>query len=215
MHDLPPAALPEPVLLYDSPRAPNPRRVRIFMAEKGIELPRREIDIMAGVHFGEAYRGRIGTHHVPALELADGSILTESVAICRYLEAFHPEPNLMGRDAREAAEIEMWQRRVEFQLLLPVAFVLRHGNPAMAVLESPQVPEWAAANRPRVLQGLRWLDARLSRAPFVAGDRFTVADITAIVAIDFMRTIRQPLPEDCPALGAWAGRVRARPSMVP
>jgi glutathione S-transferase len=121
----------------------------------------------------------------------------------------------MGGDAREAAEIEMWQRRVEFQLLMPVAFVLRHGNPAMAVLERPQVPEWAEANRPRVVQGLAWLDARLARAPFVAGERFTIADITAIVTLDFMRTIRQPVPEECRALAAWAALVRARPGMVP
>jgi glutathione S-transferase len=201
------APLPEPVLFYDSPRAPNPRRVRIFLAEKGLDLPREEIDIMAGVHFRAEYRSRIGTHHVPALALADGTVLTESIAICRYLEALVPEPNLFGRDARETAVIEMWQRRVEFQLLLPVGYVLRHGNPAMKVLED-QVPEWAAANRPRVLAGLDWLDKRLAQAPFVAGDRFTVADISAVVAIDFMRTIRQPIPE-------WAARVRARPSMVP
>ncbi len=204
--------LPAPVLLYDSPRAPNPRRVRIFLAEKGIDLPRAEIDIMAGAQFDDAYRTRVGTHHVPALELADGSILTESVAICRYIEALCPEPNLFGHDAREAAEIEMWQRRVEFQLLLPIAYVLRHGNPAMAVMED-QVPAWAEANRARVQAGLAWLGARLGQATHLAGDRFTLADITAIVAIDFMRTIREPVPEG--AVAEWAARVRARPSMVP
>lgn len=207
-------AAPLPVRLYDTPRAPNPRRVRIFMAEKGIDLPRVEIDIMAGVHFRAEYRTRIGTHHVPALELSDGTVLTETVAICRYLEAIHPEPNLFGRTPLETAEVEMWQRRVEFQLLLPVAYVLRHGNPAMKVLED-QVPEWAEANRPRVLAGLAWLESRLRQAPFLAGPRFTLADITAIVAIDFMRTIRQPLPEDHHALADWAGRVRARGTLVP
>ncbi|HEU0223071.1 MAG TPA: glutathione S-transferase [Paracoccaceae bacterium] len=214
MDEMPRTRLPDPVLLYDTPRAPNPRRVRIFLAEKGVELPRTEIDIMQGVHFRAEYRARIGTHHVPALELEDGTILTESIAICRYIEALHPEPNLFGRDPLEMAQIEMWQRRVEFQLLLPVGFVLRHSSPAMKSMED-QVPEWAEANRPRVVKGLYWMNDRLSRAHYVAGERFTVADISAIVAIDFMRTIRQAIPEECAALAEWAQRVRARPSMVP
>ncbi|GIX15648.1 MAG: glutathione S-transferase [Paracoccaceae bacterium] len=206
--------LPAPVLLHDSARAPNPRRVRIFMAEKGITLPARDVDIMAGAHFRPEYRALTGTHHVPALELSDGTVLTETVAICRYLEAWRPEPNLMGRDPLEAARIEMWQRRMEFQLLQPIAFVLRHSNPAMAVLEQPQIPQWAEANRPRVAAALADLDARLAGAPYVAGDRYTIADITAIVAVDFMRTIRQPIPEGCAALAAWAARIRARPAVA-
>ena len=152
----------EPVLLIDCRPAPNPRRVRMFLAEKGLALPTEQVDIMAGEQF-RAHAARVGTHHVPALLLEDGRCLTESVAICRYIEALTPEPNLMGRDPLEAAEIEMWQRRVEFQLLQPIAFVLRHGNPKMAVMED-QCPEWAEANRPRVLDGLAWLDARLGRA---------------------------------------------------
>ncbi|MEM9013324.1 MAG: glutathione S-transferase [Pseudomonadota bacterium] len=206
-------SLPQPTLLYESHRAPNPRRVQIFLAEKAVEIPRQEVDIMAGHHFGADYRDRIGTHHVPALELEDGSVLTETVAICRYIEALSPEPNLMGRDAREAAEIEMWQRRVEFQLLMPIAFVARHGLPAMQVLEQTQVPEWADANRPRVLAGLAWLDKRLQTSPFVAGDRFTIADITAVVGIDFMRVIRTGIPDDAVSLDTWLEKVRGRPSM--
>ncbi|MEL6233855.1 MAG: glutathione S-transferase [Pseudomonadota bacterium] len=207
--------LPQPIRLYDTARAPNPRRVRIFLDEKGLSLPVTDVTIMTGAHKASGYRDRAGTHHVPALELADGTMLTETVAICRYLEALVPEPALMGRDAREAAIIEMWQRRVEFQLLMPIAFVLRHGNPAMAVLESPQVAVWAEHNRPRVVDALHWLDRRLAGSEHVAGAEFSIADITAIVAVDFMRTIKQPIPEACAALSAWAARVRARPSMRP
>ncbi|MXU66799.1 glutathione S-transferase family protein [Oceanomicrobium pacificus] len=205
--------LPRPDLLVEAPYAPNPRRVRIFMAEKGIDLPREQVDIMAGEQF-LAHAERVGTFHVPALHLDDGSWLTETVAICRYLEALHPEPNLMGRDAREAAEIEMWSRRMEFQLFYPVAQVLRHGNPKMAVMED-QVPQWAEANRTRVQSGLELLEHALSRDGYVAAGRYTIADITAFVAVEFMRTIRQELPEAHDATHVWRGLIRARPSSVP
>jgi glutathione S-transferase len=203
--------LPRPVLLIDCAPAPNPRRVRIFMAEKGIVLPVEQVDIMAGAQFRE-HAARVGTHHVPALQLEDGRYLTESVAICRYLEALVPEPNLMGRDPLEAAEVEMWHRRVEFQLMAPVAAVLRHGNPKMAVMED-QCPEWAKANRPRVFKALEWLNERLQRSPFVAGERFTVADIAAVVAVDFLRPVRIAVPEERAALIDWRQRTAERPSM--
>jgi glutathione S-transferase len=204
--------LPRPELLVDCRPAPNPRRVRIFMAEKGVELPTEQVDIMAGDQF-RGHAERVGTFHVPAVRLEDGRWLTESVAICRYLEALVPEPNLMGRDPLEAAEIEMWQRRVEFQLLLPIAQVLRHGNPKMAVMED-QCPPWADANRPRVTAGLRWLDARLGASAYVVGDRFTIADITAVVAVDFLKPTRIAVPEDCANLIAWRAAQAARPSLT-
>ncbi|MEL6126351.1 MAG: glutathione S-transferase [Pseudomonadota bacterium] len=205
--------LPSPIMLHDTPRAPNPRRVRIFMAEKGISLPVTPVDIMTGEQFA-AHKDRVGSHNVPALALEDGSFLTETVAICRYLEALHPEPNLMGRDPLETARIEMWSRRVEFQLMFPVASVLRHGNPAMAVMEE-QCPAWAEANGPRVARGLVWLNASLEGKDYLAGDRFTVADITALVTVDFMRTIRTPVPEEHGATHRWLERVRARDTLVP
>jgi glutathione S-transferase len=204
--------LPRPELLVDCRPAPNPRRVRIFLAEKGVKLPVEQVDIMAGDQF-RAHAARVGTHHVPALRLSDGRWLTESVAICRYLEALWPEPNLMGVDPLETAEVEMWNRRVEFQLLAPIAAVLRHGNPKMAVMED-QCPEWAAANRPRVAAALGWLDARLAASPFVAGGRFTIADITAAVAVDFLRPTRIAVPEDCRALAAWRAGLAERPSLA-
>lgn len=207
-------ALPAIEMLYDTPRAPNPRRVRLFIAEKGIVVPTRDVTIMDGSHFRPEYQGKVGSFHVPALGLTDGIILTETVAICRYIEALHPTPNLMGEDALELATIEMWSRRVEFQLLLPIAQVLRHGNPAMAVLESPQCAEWAEVNRPRVVAALDWLEGVLAKTPYVAGDRFTIADITALVAVEFMRAIKQPLPETHTASHDWLTRLRARPGYV-
>lgn len=205
--------IPRPVRLLSSPRAPSPRRVTIFMAEKGIELPVEHVDIMAGEHFQEPYLERVGRPIVPAMEFSDGTILTETVAICRYFEDTVLDPNLMGSDPVDAAIVEMWQRRVEQGLLMPIAQVLRHTNPHMAVLEK-QVPAWGDANRERVQTGLETLDARLSETPFIAGDRFTIADITAIVSIDFMRTIRHAIPDTATHLLRWQDTVRSRPSMA-
>ncbi|MGB0411048.1 MAG: glutathione S-transferase family protein [Pikeienuella sp.] len=205
-------SLPTPVRLYESRRAPNPRRVGIFLAEKGVAVERVEIDIMGGEHFQGAHKSRAGNHHVPVLELSDGTCLSETMAICRYLEALYPEPSLMGADPLAAATIEMWQRRMEFSVLMPIAFVARHTIPAMQALEHVQVPEWGEANRPRMEAGLRELDARLCVSPHVAGEHFSVADITAWVALDFMRVLRTPLPEGCDALAEWHGRMHARPS---
>ncbi|MFV0474995.1 MAG: glutathione S-transferase family protein [Pikeienuella sp.] len=207
-------SLPALVRIYETRRAPNPRRVSIFLAEKGLEVERVEVDIMAGRHFEEDHRRKAGSHHVPVAELSDGSFLTETVAICRYIEALHPEPNLMGEDAREVAIIEMWQRRMEFSLLQNIAFVARHTIPAMAALEHVQVPEWGAACVPRMEEALRGLDARLRESPFIAGDRFTIADITAWVAVDFMRVLRRDPPGGCDALAAWRETLRARPSAL-
>ncbi|MEM7522472.1 MAG: glutathione S-transferase [Pseudomonadota bacterium] len=205
-------SLPSLVRLYENRRAPNPRRVGIFLAEKGVEVERVEIDIMAGEHFEDGHRGKAGSHHVPVAELSDGSFLTETVAICRYIEALHPEANLMGVDAREAAEIEMWQRRMEFSVLMNIAFVARHTIPAMQALEHAQVPAWGEACVPRMEAALTGLDQRLRVAPYIAGDRFTIADITAWVALDFMRVLRRAAPDGCDALAEWHARMRERPS---
>ncbi|SET26745.1 glutathione S-transferase family protein [Oceanicella actignis] len=202
--------LPAMHRLYVTSTAPNPRRVLAFLAEKGVEVELVELDMGRREHYDPEYVARAGAPVIPALELENGEFLTESVAICRYVEALHPEPNLMGRDGLEAARIEMWQRRVEFGLLLPVGFVFRHSHPSMAGFEN-QVPEWAEANRPRVLAGLEMLDRRLSSAPFVAGERFTIADITAWLAIDFMRVTRIAPPEELEALRRWHARLADRP----
>lgn len=204
--------MPALVRLFESRRAPNPRRVGIFLAEKGVEVDRVEVDIMGGEHFGDDHRGKAGSHHVPVAELADGTHLTETVAICRYVEALNPDPNLMGADPKEAAVIEMWQRRMEFSVLMNVAFVARHTIPAMQALETVQVPAWGEACVPRMEAALEALDQRLRASPYIAGDRFTIADITAWVALDFMRVLRRQPPETCAALVEWHGRMRARPS---
>lgn len=197
--------------LIDSARAPNPRRVKIFMAEKGVAFPVEDVSIMEGQHKTKDYRARVGAPVVPAFVLEDGSTLTETMAMCRYLEALYPDPNLMGEGALEIAQIDMWSRRIEFGLLMPIAMVLRHANPAMAVLEN-QVPEWGEANKPRVSAALKWLDKHLGESEFMAGARYSVADITALVAIDFMRAIKMPIPEDHGNLLRWREALNARAS---
>ncbi|MEX2518434.1 MAG: glutathione S-transferase [Paracoccaceae bacterium] len=207
-------ALPTLVRIFESRRAPNPRRVSIFLAEKGLEVERVEVDIMSGEHLKDGHRLKAGSHHVPVVELSDGTFLSETVAICRYVEALHPEPNLMGRDAKEAAIIEMWQRRMEFSVLMNIAYVARHTIPAMQTLERQQVPEWGEACIPRMEAALRALDARLRESPFIACERFTIADITAMVGLDFMRVLRRGPPEGCEALAEWREHLKERPSAV-
>jgi len=204
-------SLPGIATLIDSARAPNPRRVKVFMAEKGIEFPVEDVSIMEGEHKQRDYLHRVGAPVVPAFVLEDGSVLTETMAMCRYLEALYPEPNLMGEGALEQAQIEMWSRRVEFGLLMPIAMVLRHANPAMAVLEE-QVPSWGEANVPRVGKALKWMNKVLGQSEYVAGARYTVADITTLIAVDFMRAIKIAIPEDHENLLRWRSAVGARAS---
>lgn len=202
------------MLLYDAPRAPNPRRVRIFLAEKGVDLPTREIDLMALEHTKTDYARINPLRAVPALVLDDGAVLTESVAICRYIEWLHPDPPLFGRDGREQAFVEMWQRRMEFALFLPVAFAFRHSHPRMAVMEKPQFPDFAEAQRVRATQAMRYLDAELSDRAFVAGEEFTIADITAFVALELTKLARIGVPQDLNHLARWRALVGARPSVA-
>jgi glutathione S-transferase len=198
--------------LYDSKMAPNPRRVRIFLAEKGIGVPTEQVDMMAKQHLTPEYTAINPLQRMPALELDDGTIISESIAICRYFEALQPEPALFGAGAKEIAIVEMWNRRCELNLLFSVAHVFRHTHPAMKELEVPQVPAWAEANRPRVIDFLRILDAELAGHAFVAGDHYTVADITALCAIDFMKPTRIAVPEELANVKRWHAAVSARPS---
>ena len=203
--------LPAPVCYYTTPRAPNGRRTDIFIAEKGIDLPTKAINLMEGEHKRPEYLEKTGSPQIPALELADGAVLVETQAICRYLEALHPEPNMMGRDALEIATVEMWQRRIEMRLMATIAFAFRHLNPKMAALED-QSPDWGETNRGRIDGRLAELDRQLQGREFVCCDRLTVADITGLVAVDFLRLIRHPVPDGMTALRAWHERMRARPS---
>jgi glutathione S-transferase len=200
--------------LYDGGRAPNPRRTRIFLAEKGIKLPMEQIDLGAMQHRSAAYTAVNPIQRVPALELDDGTVITESIAICRYFEELQPDPPLFGRGALEVARVEMWNRRLELHLLFPVSHVFRNSHPAMKEMEVPQVPAWAEANKPRVLEFIALLDRELVSRPFVAGDKFTVADITGLVAVDFMKPAKLAVPDELKNLKRWHAEVSARPSVA-
>lgn len=192
--------------------APNPRRVRIFLAEKGIEVPYEEVDLMKGELKTADFTKLNRFQRVPVLILDDGTSLPETMAICRYFDETKPEPALFGTGALERAMVEMWNRRMELGLLFCVAQVFRHLHPAMAQLEVPQVAAWGEANRPRVLEILQYLDEELGTRRYIAGDHYSVADITALVAIDFMKPARIQRPEGLKNLSRWHEEVSARPS---
>ncbi|HTZ03283.1 MAG TPA: glutathione S-transferase [Xanthobacteraceae bacterium] len=198
--------------LYDGGRAPNPRRVRIFLAEKGITVPTEQVDLNALQQRSQVYTAINPMQRVPALVLDDGTVIAESIAICRYFEALHPEPPLFGQGALETALVEMWNRRAELHLLFPVASVFQHLHPAMRQMVQPQVPDWGEANKPRVMSFLRFLDGELAQREFVAGARYSVADITAMIAVDFMRVSKLAVPEDLVNVRRWHQAVSARPS---
>jgi glutathione S-transferase len=198
--------------LYDSGRAPNPRRTRIFLAEKGISLPTEQVDIMKMEHKRPEYAAINPLQRMPSLVLDDGTVITESIAICRYFEALRPEPPLFGVGAKEVAQVEMWNRRCEINFMSNVAAVFRHLHPSMKELEVPQVPEWAEANKPRVTWFLGLLDRELGSREFIAGDRYSVADITALVSVDFMRPAKLEMPEGLGNIKRWHAAVSARPS---
>jgi glutathione S-transferase len=198
--------------IIQSHLAPNPRRVRIFLAEKGIELPYEDVDLMKQEHKENGFSQFNPMKQVPVLLLDDGTSLSETVAICRYFERTHPEPCLFGNGALDEAKVEMWNRRVELGLLYTVAQVFRHLHPAMKDLEVPQIPQWAEANRPRVYDMLCFLDKELGTRPYIAGDAYSIADITALVAVDFMKPARIARPAELANLTRWHDQVSLRPS---
>jgi glutathione S-transferase len=198
--------------LYDGGRAPNPRRVKVFLAEKGITVPIEQIDLGKLAHKSPQYTAINPLQRVPALELDDGTIISESITICRYFERLHPEPPLFGTDARDGALVEMWERRIEFHLLGPISHVFRNSHPAMKEMEVPQVAAWADANKPRVMDFLALLDGELKSRRYVAGDRYSVADITGMIAVDFMKPAKLVVPDTMSNLKRWHDGVSARPS---
>lgn len=198
--------------LYFSKRAPNPRRVSWVVAEKGAnDIELIDINILTGEHKTPEYRAKVGLPTVPALELDDGTVITESVAICRYIESLYPEPNLFGRTPKEVAVIEMWTRRAEMMLATPLMLTVRHTHPALAVLEQ-QVPEVAQSNRTAAERALKLFEAQLGAHAFIAGDTISIADIVAFIGFDFARMVRFAIPEDMPNLTRWASAMRARPA---
>jgi glutathione S-transferase len=199
--------------LYDGGRFPNPRRVRVFLAEKDITMPPLEqVDLAGMQQKTEGFTALNPLQAIPVLELDDGTVISESVAICRYFEELHPAPPLFGRDAREKALVEMWNRRLEFGLFANITAIFRHGHPGMAGHEVPQVKEWADANHDKLAANLRILDNQLARHIFVTGDTYTIADITAQIAVDFMRLPKLSIPDDCSHIRRWHALVSARPS---
>jgi len=201
--------------LYVSGYAPNPRRVTMFIAEKGIVgIETVMVDLAANEHKSELFRAKNPLARTPALELDDGRVLTESRAICTYLEGLHPQPNLMGVDAEERAFIEMADRRAEMHLLLGIANAVRHTHPALANLEQPQFPEFGASQGQKMREAASWLDSVLATQLFMAGDRYTVADITAFCALEFARGLMKYRPgaEGLVHLQAWRDRISERPS---
>jgi glutathione S-transferase len=202
----------KPMKLYDGGRAPNPRRVRVFLAEKGIAVPMVQVDLGRLEHKSEAFAAVNPVQRVPVLELDDGTRISESIAICRYFEELNPEPALFGTSAIELALTEMWNRRLELHLFFPISHVFRNSHPAMAQMEVPQVPAWAEANKPRIADFLQILDRELANRPFVAGDRYSVADITGLCAVDFMKPAKLAVPDDCANVRRWHAEVAARPS---
>jgi glutathione S-transferase len=198
--------------LYDTPLAPNPRRVRWVMAEKAIDdIEVVTLNLMEGQHKTPEYLAKAGLANVPMLELDDGTCITESVAICRYLESRYPEPNLFGATPEETAVIEMWMRRGELMVSLPFMNMVRHSHPAMAALEA-QSPEVAERSRKGGLGGLKLLERRLADHEWLAGERITIADIVTFSGLDFGRMIKFSVPEELPQVTRWVEAMRARPA---
>lgn len=201
--------------IIETKKAPNPRRLRMFLAEKGIEIDFKEVDLMEGDLKLESFTKLNPMQRVPVLVFDDGTCLSETVAICRYFEEITPQPALFGSGALERARVEMWNRRVELGLFFHIAQAFRHLHPAMAHLEVPQVGAWGEANIPKALDALAMLDRVLAGRRFIVGDNYSIADITALVAVDFMKpaNIERPKGEhQLVNLERWYEDVAARPS---
>jgi glutathione S-transferase len=197
--------------LYDSAMAPNPRRVRIFLAEKGITVPTVQVDIGKSENRSPEFLAKNPLGGVPVLELDDGSFLSESVAICLYFELLHPQPPLLGTDARDKAFVEMWQRRMELGLLGNTAGCFRNTHPFFKG-RIPQVAEYGAVCKEAAVKQLAWLDGVLAKSKFIAGDRYTIADITALVGIDFGKVSDIRIQPEQKNLARWYQEVSTRPS---
>ncbi len=198
--------------IIETKSAPNPRRVRIFLAEKGITVPFEEVEFKKETFRAESFTKLNPMQRIPVLVLDDGRALSETVAICRYFEELHPEPALFGKGAFGKAEVEMWQRRMELNLLNPIAQAFRHLHPSMAGLEVPQVKEWGEANKGRATEMLELMDRHLANNRFLCGDTYSIADITGLVAMDFARPARVARPEHLTNVARWHTELAARPS---
>jgi glutathione S-transferase len=197
--------------LYDSRTAPNPRRVRIFLAEKGITVPTVQVDIGKGENRQPEYLAKNPMGGVPILELDDGSVLAETVAICRYFEEIQPRPPLMGTDGRDRAIVEMWNRRMELEVAIPIMQTFRNTHDFFKG-RIPQVPEYGEVCRASASKRLAWVDGELAGREFIAGPRYTIADITLLIGIDFGRVVKIGIQPDQKNLARWYEAVSSRPS---
>ncbi len=201
------------MLFYDSASpAPNPRRVRIFLAEKHVRVPMAQVSIPKAEHKAAAYLAVNPHGQTPALAFDDGRVLTESVAICRYFEALHPDPPLFGQGALNIAEVDMWTRRVEMRLMTPLGVVWQHTHPWTARIVKPQYTEFGETQRPRVLAAMAEFDHALSGGTWLDGVRYTIADIVLLTTIDFATFVGIPVPGELGNLTDWHRRASARPS---
>ena len=204
--------------LYDCQMAPNPRRVRVFLAEKGVDIPKTEVSIIEGENLKPEYLAVNPRGLLPTLELDDGNRIDETIAICRYIEETQPEPNLMGRDALEKARIESWQRHMEFDGLNPTGEMFRNSfdpfkNRGLPGLENVQaIPELAARGKAGVERFYERLEHRLSQSTYIAGERYTIADITALCVVDFASFAKMGIPEANTNTKRWHADVSSRPS---
>jgi glutathione S-transferase len=200
------------VKVYDAAIAPNPRRVRWVMAEKGIaDIEVVPVSIADAEHKQPAYLAKAGLPNLPMLEMDDGTAITESIAICRYLESRYPEPNLFGRTPEETAVIEMWMRRAEMMVATPFMLGVRLTHPGFAALETP-APAVGVWNQQVALSALRVLDRQLDGREWLAADRLTIADIVAFIGIDFARIVRLRPPEELTHVTRWTAAMRERPA---
>ena len=207
------------ITLYDCATAPSPRRARIFLAEKGIAWDTVQVDLRSGEQLGEAFKRVNPQCTVPALRTEHGLVLTDNAGIAAYLEARFPDPPLLGATPEEKAEVASWNWRMEFEGLLAIAEALRNSAPAMAnralpgAVDYPQIPALAERGLVRVGQFFQLLNERLAGRDFIATDRFSVADITAVVAVDFARVVKHKPGEQHPHLLRWRAAMAQRPSM--
>ncbi len=198
--------------LYGAPSpAPNPRRVRIFLAEKGIDLPEIPVNMMKGEHKAPEFKAKNSLGQIPILELEDGTVIAETISICRYLEAVYPDKPLFGMTPLESAQIDMAIRRIEFQLMTPVGMYWRHAHPFTAKLLT-QYKDFGESNRETFERVMTWLDRELEGRDFMAGNAFSMADIAALTTIDFATWIGLAMPEGLERLSRWHAAVSARPS---
>ena len=197
--------------LYDSAMAPNPRIVRVYLAEKGIEVPKVQVDIAAAENRQPEYLAKNPMGGLPMLELDDGTYIAETIAICRYFEEQQPEPALFGTDAKDKAVVEMWRRRMELEVAVPIMQTFRNTHEFFKG-RIPQVAEWGEVMREAATKRLEWLDSVLADREWIAGERFTIADITAMVGIDFGRPSKIRIADDQKNLTRWHEAASSRPS---